>query len=194
MKRTIGLLLTACVLLMPLAGCKFLKHPEYTLQIILEDGVWGIPAEGTYTHYDLDEVDYSYGATDTNETVEVLIDDGAEGSSSSLVIYHDTVLYARLFDPRGPWYVTSTDSASKSTNFDLVLEGSSRLAGTFLDSRGYHGTWTAKGGKITLTYGNWEKYVYSGNIPGMGGTWANGTAAGTWGSNRGDAGSFRWKK
>lgn len=194
MKRKLGCLLTVCVMLLPLAGCKFLKHPDYQLQITLADGVWGIPAAGLYTHAELDEIEYSYGATDTRETVEVFVDDGSEDASSTITIYHDTVLLARIFDPRGPWYVSSYDSASVATNFDLVLEGATRLAGTFLDSRGYQGSWTSNAGDITLTYSNWEKYVFSGDLPGMSGTWANGDAAGTWSTNRADSASFRWKK
>ncbi len=195
MKRPIGTVLAICVLLLPLAGCKYLKSPEYELAVSVESGVTGSPASGVYAHADLEEVAYKYVPENSQHTVEVLIDDGAATSESSLIIYHDTVLVARLFDPRGPWTITAYDAGSNASEFTVMLSGADRLSGTFSDDRGHGGTWLAGAGSVALLYGDLVGHKYVAAIPAMKGnwTWDNGTSQGSWSAIRRDAASFRWR-
>jgi hypothetical protein len=195
MKRQIGTVLALCVLLLSLAGCKHLKGPEYELAVSVEAGVTGSPTSGIYAHADLEEVAYKYAPENSQHTVEVLIDDGAAASESSLIIYHDTVLVARLFDPRGPWRINAFDANSNANEFTVMLYGSDRLSGTFSDDRGHGGTWLAGAGSIALLYSDLTGHKFVASIPAMKGdwTWDNGTSQGTWSAIRIDAGSFRWR-
>lgn len=195
MKRTIGLFLAAGLALLPLGGCKLIGHPDYQLAVTVEDGVAGSPAAGVYTHKELDSVEYSYAAENPKHTVEVLVDDEAEGAAASVVLYHDTVLVARLFDPRGAWTVSALNANSQETKFTVLIEGADRLEGTFRDNRGHSGTWLAEGGSFALLFADLEGHKFVAAIPAMNGTWTwdNGTSQGSWSAIRKDGGSFRWK-
>jgi hypothetical protein len=195
MKRQIGYVPVLCVLLLSLAGCKYLKNPEYELAVSVEAGVAGTPASGVYVFRDLEEVVYKYTPENSRHTVEVLIDDGAAIAESSVTIYHNTVLVARLFDPRGPWDISAIDASDTTSEFTVMLYGPDRLAGTFSDDRGHAGTWLAGSGSIALLYGDLAGHKYVGTLPGMKGdwTWDNGTSQGTWSARRRDADAIRWK-
>ena len=43
MKRKVAKLLSVGMLLLPLAGCNFLGHPDYELMVTIEPGVTGTP-------------------------------------------------------------------------------------------------------------------------------------------------------
>ena len=184
MKRRIGTVLAVCALLLPLASCKFLSGPDYELIITVEAGVAGSPASGVYSYKDLSEVDYAYTPQNAQHTVEAVIDGARSKAEDTLTVYHRTTLVARVIDIRGTWNVTSYDTDAKETTFDLTFSGADVLGGTFSDSRGYSGTWSGAANELVITYGNWEAYVYSGTLFNMGGTWANGSAAGTWSASR----------
>lgn len=195
MKRQIGYVSALCVLLLSLAGCKYLKNPEYELEVSVEAGVTGTPASGVYGYTELEEIAYTYTAEDARQTVEVLIDNGAEVAAANVIIYHDTVLVARLFDPRGPWNIAAVGANSITTDFTVMLSGPDQLSGIFNDDRGHYGTWQAENGSIVLLYDDLEGHKYVGAIPGMSGnwTWDNGTNMGTWSAGRRNPDSIRWK-
>lgn len=181
MKRNVACLLSVCLLLLPLAGCKFLGHPDYELSITIEPGVTGTPAAGVYTHTELDEVEYAYTPVNSKHTVEVLVDGGQEDADSSLIIYKNTALVARLFDVRNTWKITySVTDSTTALDFTITLTGSDILGGAFSDSRGHHGTWDASSGVLTFTFSDFESYKYTGALLDMSGTWSNGTTTGTW--------------
>ncbi|MDD8012629.1 MAG: hypothetical protein PHX05_04035 [Acidobacteriota bacterium] len=185
MKRNAVYLLSVCLLLLPLAGCKSLSHPEYELMVTLAPGVTGTPASGVHTYIDLEEVAYKYTPVNSQHTVEVMIDDEHEDAESTLIIYHDTVLVARLFDARGSWKVTAIDDAnSNSVEFTITFSGSDILGGTFSDSRGYHGTWDGIDGTFNFRYSDFEAFAYTGTCHDMSGTYANGSATGTWSATK----------
>jgi hypothetical protein len=168
-----------------MAGCSFLGQPDYQLSITVEPGVTGTPAAGVYTHEELEEVAYSYTPVNSKHTVEVLIDGGQEKAVDSLIIYKNTTMLARLFDVRGTWKVTY-NASDNATNLDFTVTfvGSDLLAGTFSDSRGYHGTWTAASGTFTFTFSDFESYKYTGELLDMEGTWSNGAKTGTWSAEK----------
>ncbi|MCU0276943.1 MAG: hypothetical protein MUF02_08885 [Acidobacteria bacterium] len=184
MKRKTGSVLCLAVLLLPLASCRLLRGPNYDLLVTIESGVTGTPASGLYSYKDLEEVEYKYTPVDSRHAVEVLVDGGQEVAEASLTIYHNTVLVARLIDVRDDWEVTSIDASDAKTTFTLTFAGADILGGTFSDSRGYRGTWSGVGGAIEIVYSDWEAYVYSGSLFYMSGTWANGSATGSWSAKR----------
>jgi len=185
MKRHVAKLLSIGILLLPLAGCNFLGHPDYELKVTIEPGVSGTPLAGVYAHTELETVAYSYTPVNSKHTVEVLIDGGQEDAVADLIIYKNTELVAHLFDARGAWKVTYyvTDNAT-SNEFTVTFNGSDILSGTFSDSRGHHGTWDAASGKMTFTFSDLESYKYTGELLDMEGTWTNGTTTGTWSAEK----------
>jgi len=184
MKRKFGSMIGVAVLLLPLAGCNPFRQMQYDLSVTVEPGVKGAPASGVQALDELTEVDYSYTPVNALHTVEVLVDGGRQVAASTITIYKDTTLVARLVDIRGAWKVTSTDVNNVSISFTVTFSGPDVLGGTFTDSRGYAGTWAGPSNKVTFTYGNWETYVYTGTLFDMSGTYANGSALGTWNSSR----------
>jgi hypothetical protein len=179
-------LLCACALLLPLASCNFFGIPDYTLTVIIEEGVSGTPEAGVHEFPELETVGYKYTPANSQHTVEVLIDGEREDAEASFTVYRSLTLVARLVDIRGAWEVNSKDASSNSTTFTVTLTGADLLGGAFSDSRGYAGTWTAVSNMVELTYGNWESYKYTGGVLSMSGTWSNGSAAGTWSASRVD--------
>jgi hypothetical protein len=178
-------LLLGCVLLLPLASCNFTGLPEYKLSVTLEPGVQGTPASGDQLLQDLTEVDYKYTPANSKHTIEMFINDIRQSDvEDTLTMYTNITIVARLVDIRASWDVTSTDSSSKVSTFTIVFSGPDLLGGSFSDSRGYTGTWTAASNVTKITYSNWEKYILTGTVFGMTGTWANGTATGTWSAAR----------
>jgi len=176
-------MLCAVALLLPLAGCNFLGHPDYELAVTIEPGVTGTPASGVYTYTELEEVSYSYTPVNAKHTVQVLVDDGKEDAIASFTIYKNTTLVARLFDVRGTWKISYYLSTNSTVNeFTVTFSGSDILNGTFSDSRGHHGTWDAASGVFTFTFSDFESYKYTGALLAMSGTWSNGTVTGTWGA------------
>lgn len=185
MKRNVVYLLSACMLLLPLAGCNFLGQPDYELAITIEPGVIGTPEAGVHTYKGLEEVQYSYTPVNAKHTVEVLVDDGREDAVASLTIYKNTRLVARLYDVRGTWKVTYyVTNSTTSSDFTLTLSGNDILGGTFSDSRGHNGSWDAASGTMTFTFSDLESYKYTGALLDMSGTWSNGATTGTWSAKK----------
>ncbi|MGB2906766.1 MAG: hypothetical protein WBB73_06685 [Candidatus Aminicenantaceae bacterium] len=177
----------ALLALMVLGSCS-LGVPEYVLTVFLEEGVTGIPEDGTHEHAELDKVDYRYSPVDTIHTVEVFIGPSRFSAVGSLTMYNDQTLTARLVDIRLSWDVALilTDAAENAFEFTITLNGASLTSGTFSDSRGYNGIWTAENDDVTLTYGDWEDYVLIGLVFDMNGTFTGGGTTGTWSTSRAD--------
>ncbi len=177
--------LFVCVLMIPLAGCNFFGLPEYELSVTIEPGVQGTPLSGPQVLADLAEVEFNYTPLNSLHTVEVLVDGGRVAASGTVTMYKNITLVARLVDIRAVWNVNlnKSDGTSLSTS-KVTFSGSDILGGTFSDSRGYAGTWNGASNKITITFGNWEKYILTGTLFSMSGTWSNGTVTGSWSASR----------
>ena len=172
-------------LILPLAGCNFFGIPEYQLSVTVEPGVTGTPTTRTELLADLTEVEYAYTPVNSLHTVEVIFNGSQATASGTVTMYRDITLEARLVDVRDAWLVKSykTDGTAIET-FTITLAGSDILGGTFSDSRGYSGTWTGASNKVVITFSNWENYIFTGTLFSMSGSWANGSAAGTWSADR----------
>jgi hypothetical protein len=162
--------------------------PNYHLTVSLESGVTGTPESGTYVYKDISVVEFSYSGVNPLHTVEVYLNDKirSEGSGSIMMYGDGYRLQARLIDVRGVWKVTLTYADPNVTDPDpflLTLSGPDLLAGTFTDSRGYHGSWTAESGALTLAYWDWSFYLLTGTVYGLGadsGTFTGDGLDGTW--------------
>lgn len=168
------------------------KPLNYTLTVVVEEGVTGTPESGKYIYKELSTIEYSYTPLNPLHTVEVLINDNYRKSAQdSIVLYGDEyVLRARIMDVRGSWKIKMTKSNSSSVDFEftVTLTGNDLISGTFIDSRGYHGTWDTtyayNGNIITLTYADWMDYVLTGTYFDMKGNFMGEGTTGTWTSER----------
>jgi hypothetical protein len=172
-------------LVLPLASCNFFGMPEYELSVTVEAGVTGTPAVGVQSLADLTEVEYKYTPVNAKHTVEVIFDGARAAASGTVTMYKSITLAARLIDIRAVWNIAIYDSSAVATaTYTITFSGADILAGTFVDSRGYTGTWNAASNVINITYGNWDKYKLTGTLFSMSGTWANGSVTGTWTAGR----------
>ena len=173
-------------LILPLASCNFFGKPEYELKVTIDEGVAGTPVGGTQVLTDLTEVEYKYTPVNPLHTVEVIYDGVQAAAAGTVTMYKDITLLARLIDIRAAWTVTLTNDSDSTTNSTptITFSGSNILGGTFSDSRGYSGAWDAASNMININYGNWESFKLTGVLFSMNGTWANGSATGTWSAVR----------
>jgi hypothetical protein len=172
-------------LILPLASCNFFGKPEYDLSVTVEPGLTGTPAAGVQTLADLTEVEYKYTPVNALHTVEVITDGGQVAASGTVTMYKSITLVARLIDIRAVWNISTYDANAVATaTYTITFSGADILSGTFVDSRGYSGTWNGASNVINIIYSNWESYKLTGTLFSMSGTWANGSATGTWSAAR----------
>ncbi len=176
-------------LMLILINCQPLN---YTLTVIVDEGVTGTPESGKYTYKELSTVEYSYTPINPLHTVEVLINDKyRKPAQDSIVLYGDEyVLRAKIMDVRGTWKIkmTKSDSTSVDFEFTVTLTGNDVISGIFTDSRGYRGTWDTSyaytGNIITLRYADWKDYILTGTYFDMKGNFMGEGTTGSWTSER----------
>jgi hypothetical protein len=172
-------------LILPLASCNFFGKPEYDLSVTVEPGLTGTPAAGIQTLADLTAVEYKYTPVNALHTVEVITDGGQAAASGTVIMYKSITLVARLVDIRATWDINVYDSNVVAiATYTITFSGADILGGTFVDSRGYTGTWDGASNVININYSNWESYKLTGTLFSMSGTSANGSVAGTWAATR----------
>jgi len=156
--------------------------PDYSLTVIIEEGVTGSPEVGRYIYKELTSVGFNYAPVNPLHTVEVLLNDTIRSAASgSLMMYGDGyVLKARLVDIRGSWTVSIVNADATTGSFVMTIDGPGLVAGTFSDDQGRHGTWLATAALLTFTYTDWLDYVFSGTAYDMSGTFTGESKAGTW--------------
>jgi hypothetical protein len=198
--QLIRLLLGTAVLLslFPIVGCDW-GVPDFTLHVFIEEGVTGIPETGQYVYAENTVVEFDYQGIDDAHTVEVFLNDRIrKPDRGSIVMFGDEYeLRAQLVDIRGDWQVTLKQSdpfAPTIDPFTITLTGPNLLQGDFVDDRGYHGTWDARYDYLVLAYWDWEFYVLTGTVYGMGedtGEFRGGGWSGTWKAERPEEASRR---
>lgn len=173
--------------------------PEYTLSVVVEEGVTGTPDTGQYVYEELTKVDYLYEPIDPLHTVEVLLNDIVRKTGEgNIVMFGDAYeLKARLVDVRGIWKITMSfddQSVTPPEPFNITLTGGNLTSGPFTDERGYNGTWTAESNQLVLAYWDWEFFVLSGmSVYGFEtetGFFSGGGLIGTWTAERQDDAIF----
>jgi hypothetical protein len=168
-------------------SCKW-GVPNYTLTVTIENGVTGTPEAGQHTYKELTNVTLDYTPVNPLNTVEVILNGTfRKAGLSSVVMYGDGyTLTARLVDIRGSYKVTlsySDTSITAPDPFIITITGVDLVSGTFMDERGYHGTWTATTDALTLAYWDWDFYVLNTtpfNLGYSAGTFTGAGLTGTW--------------
>jgi len=157
------------VIILVLGSCDF-GTPDYRLNVIIEEGVTGTPQAGEEFHKDLSEISYEYTGIDPIHTVEVFLNNIRQTYTGKFAMYTDVTLIARLVDIRGRWSMEMQQTdPSETFTFEITFDGASLTNGTFSDSRGNHGGWTAESGVITITYPDWNFFVLTGAVFNMSG-------------------------
>ena len=177
--------------LFPIVGCDW-GVPDFTLHVFIEEGVTGTPETGQYVYPENTTVEFEYEGINDAHTVEVFLNDRIRKSASgSVVMFGDGYeMRAQLVDIRGDWVVTLTNAAPYAPVIDpftITLSGPDLIQGDFVDDRGYHGTWDARYNTLFLAYWDWEFYVLTGTVFGMGeesGEFDGGGWSGTWTAER----------
>ncbi len=160
--------------------------PDYKVTVIIEEGVTGTPEAGEYAHKELTTLSFDYAAIDPIHTVEVFINNIRQIASGSITVYTNFTLTARLVDIRGSWNMKMkwADSIDVDFDFSITFNGTDLASGTFTDSQGYHGLWTAEKGTITITYTDWSDFVLTGSVFNMSGTFTAESDNGSWTATR----------
>lgn len=174
--------------LLILGSCGF-GVPDFVLNVIFEEGVTGTPEAGTHEYAELDIVSYDYEPIDPIHTVEVITGTSRLSASGVLTMYADHEIRVRLVDIRGTWDVIMvvTDTSETAFEFTLTISGSGRASGTFSDSRGYNGLWTAENDIVTLTYTDWSDFVLTGSVFDMNGAYEGAGTTGSWNAESTDS-------
>ncbi len=177
----------AAVLLALLAagGCGW-GIPDYSLTVVIEEGVTGSPEVGRYVYQELTNVGFNYTPVNPLHTVEVLLNDKVRSAASgSVVMYGDAyVLRAKLVDIRGTWTFSIVKADATTASFAMAIEGPDLVAGAFSDDQGRYGTWSANATAIVFTYSNWLDYIFTGTVYDMSGSFTGETKTGTWSATR----------
>lgn len=174
------------LLILVISGSCNFGTPDYRLNVILEEGVTGNPQAGEHLHKDLSEINYEYTGIDPIHTVEVFLNDIRQPYSGTFSMYTDVTLVARLIDIRGRWRISIQKiEPTESFEYEITLDGSGITNGTFSDTRGYSGTWTAENGVVTITYSDWNSVRLEGAIYEMSGVYfENEENKGGWSTDR----------
>ena len=141
-----------------ITGNHFLKaysddNLEYKLTVQVNDGVAGSPATGTYYYKAGAVVPYAYSLVDGYNKLTVKLNGSEVGSSGSVTMSQDCVLYAGAAvkqDVRGPWSVSEAYSDGSSFNVTLTFSGT-LFSGTVSDSEGGVGTYDYVGDTLNFT-------------------------------------------
>lgn len=155
--------------------------PEYTVTFIIDDGIVGTPAGGTYTYHEFEDISYKYtpGSSDVLWPTVYINGIRAKGEDTMTVFNH-TVIEVHQIDIRNDtvnqddqWqFIMYNIQGGVVASFRLRFLGSSNRMGTFSDDSNHYGTWEiTESKKLVMTYLNWEDYVLTGDISTMTGVW-----------------------
>jgi hypothetical protein len=181
-----GLFLTAVIFV---ASCKNFGSPEYELKITIGDGTTGTPLAGTYVYDEFETVEYDYTSEEENVKIEVVVNGNKKVVAGELIMYTDLDVQVRIIDIRGDWTFTMKRGNDNEEEYTVNFSGATAFEGTFTDDRGYAGNWTVNGEVLTMTYVDWQDYVFTGSIDepegNMEGTWSGDGDTGEWQAVRG---------
>ncbi len=185
-KRAVSRALSACMLIIPLLSCGFFGIPDYELTVTIDEGIQGTPDSGQYSYKDLTLIEYAYIPDNSLNTVEVIYEGSRMEATGSIRMYTHAAMEVHLVDIRDTWTVSMYSSVGALlTSFDVTFSGTDLIGGTFSDSRDLSGTWDGAQNSLTITYDNWESFIFTGTLFSMSGTWSNGiNISGTWNASR----------
>jgi hypothetical protein len=148
----ITLLLIQAVLFLP--GCSTTEEevdsPEYELNVIVNDGVTGTPAEGSYTFNEGDTVDYSYQLQDNYKNLLITLDNEeipASGTITITGIHNLKALADPIYTISGNWAFSEDYDDGSIFEVTVTFSGSTE-SGTVTDSDGGRGVYTVNENNI----------------------------------------------
>jgi hypothetical protein len=155
--------------------------PDYSLTVILGEGISGYPGPGTYVYKEFDTVDYNYAAVEGAVRPQIYLNAYRRTTLTGiLTIYTNTEMRIDQTDMRDRWIVTAEEDDEETLQWVIECTGADRRSGSFTDNRGYNGTWTVEGtDDLTLTYTDWQDFVFRGTLLTLAGDWTGDGRTGT---------------
>ncbi|MFH1945517.1 MAG: hypothetical protein ABIK95_07825 [Acidobacteriota bacterium] len=179
--KIFGVLLASVVL----THCNF-GIPDFTIIVRVEAGVEGTPQSGQYEYTELSKITYDYTPLNPSHAVEVYVNATRHAASGTLTVFNSYTITAQLVDLRGTWSVSMLKTGSSTADFEftITISGPDVMGGTFSDSRGYNGIWTAADDVVTFTYTDWIDYVLTGDHSNMSGSFQGEGNSGSWSAKK----------
>jgi hypothetical protein len=181
-RNKLGFLLLFVLIVVFHSSCGW-KTTEFTLTVIVGDGITGVPESGTYKYEEFAEIEYRYEFDDQVSIQPEIYMNNYRSLilEGILVMYADTTLTVDQIDIRKDWNMTMSETDLDDVEWGITFSGSELRSGTFSDSRGYSGTWEVSGSNdLTVRFDDWDEYVFTGTLSSLGGNWSNGGRSGTW--------------
>lgn len=181
-RNKLGFLLLFALLVVFHSSCGW-KTTEFTLIVIVGEGITGVPESGTYVYQEFDEIDYKYEFDDQVDIQPEIFLNNYRNLilEGTLVMYCDTTLTIEQIDIRKEWNMVLSEEDLDDVEWQITFSGTDLRSGTFSDSRGYTGTWEVSGSNdLTVRYDDWEDYIFTGTLSSLSGSWETGGRSGTW--------------
>lgn len=173
-----SLLAAASILL---ASCGW-GSPDYTLTVILGEGITGTPESGTYSYQEFSEVQYKYSFDPNGLQPEIYVNNYRRlVLEDSVVMYCDITMTVRQIDMRREWTLIFSENEADDLTWKITFTGPDLRSGTFSDDRGHSGNWQVTGtNDLAFTYTDWEDYAFTGTLTSLSGSWKGEGRSGTW--------------
>jgi hypothetical protein len=159
------------------------KTTEFTLTVIVGEGITGVPESGTYLYQEFDEIEYRYEFDDqVSIQPEMFLNKNRNlVLEGILVMYCDTTLTIEQIDIRKDWKMVMSEEDLDDVDWVITFSGADLRSGTFSDDRGYIGTWEVTGSNdLTVSYDDWGDYTFSGTLSSLAGNWQGEGRSGSW--------------
>jgi hypothetical protein len=162
-------------------GCGW-GSPDFTLTVVLGEGITGTPDSGTYDYKEFSEVQYKYDFDQNGIQPEIMVNNYRKLTlEDSLIMYCDIIMTVKQIDIRKEWTLVFSEADVDDINWKITFSGADLRSGTFSDDRGFSGTWEVTGtNNLTFRYGNWQDYVFTGTLTSRSGSWKGEGRSGTW--------------
>jgi len=155
---------------------------EFTLTVVVGEGISGVPESGTYVYQEFEEIEYKYEIEGDIIQPEIYINNYRilimEGT---LIMYCDTTLTIEQIDIRKEWNMVFSEQDVDDVEWKITFSGPDLRSGTFSDNLGYTGSWVVSGSNdLTISYDDWADYVFTGTLSSLGGNWEGEGKSGSW--------------
>ncbi|MCK4944189.1 MAG: hypothetical protein KAS65_11470 [Candidatus Aminicenantes bacterium] len=177
----LGFLFVLALLIMFHSSCGW-KTTEFTLTVVVGEGISGVPESGTYVYQEFEEIEYKYEAEGDIIQPEIYVNNYRKLIlEGTLVMYCDTILTVEQIDIRKEWNMIFSEQDIDDVEWEITFSGPDLRFGTFSDNRGYTGIWEVSGDNdLTIRYDDWADYVFTGTLSALGGNWEGEGKSGSW--------------
>jgi len=139
------------------------KTTEFTLTVVVGEGISGVPESGTYVYQEFEEIEYKYEIEDDIIQPEIYVNN-----------YRKLIL-------KEEWNMVFSEQDVDDVEWKITFSGPDLRSGTFSDNRGYTGIWEVSGSNnLTFRYDDWADYVFTGTLSSLGGNWEGEGKSGSW--------------